>query len=64
METDYLIFIGIFKKMRDHLQIDPLPNLSESPPQEPPLNKKAYVDRSGFTGKPVKNEGFNDPRGA
>ena len=50
--------------MRDHLQIDPLPNLSESPPQEPPLNKKAYVDRSGFTGKPVKNEGFNDPRGA
>ena len=22
-----------------------------------------YVDISGFTGKPVKGEGFNDPRG-
>ena len=44
--------------MREHLQIDPLPNLSESPL----LDKKAYVDISGFTGKPVKGEGFNDPR--
>ena len=47
--------------MRDHLQIDPLPNLSEV--VDPPLNKKAYVDISGFTGKPAKGEGFNDPRG-
>ena len=33
---------------------------------DPPLNKKeyiVYVDISGFTGKPVKLEGFNDPRG-
>ena len=47
--------------MRDHLKIEPLPNLSESP--DPPLNKKAYVNISGFTGKPVKGGGLNDPRG-
>ena len=43
------------------MQIDPLPNLSESRPSpgvvDPPLNKKAYVEISGFTGKPVKGEG-------
>ena len=44
--------------MRDNLQIDPLPNLSESP-----RGSAAYFDISGFTGKPVKGEGFNDPRG-
>ena len=57
--------------MRDHLQIDPhpLPSLSESPLLEPWIRlwtKKVYivyVDISGFTGKPVKGEGFNDPRG-
>ena len=43
----------------------PLSNLSESPlgVVDPPLNKKAYVDISDFTGKPVKANGFNYPRG-
>ena len=56
--------------MRDHLQNDsPLPNLSESPLLESWIRlwtKKAYilyVDISDFTGKPVKRDGFNDPRG-
>ena len=48
------------------MQIDPLPllpNLSYLTPGvvDPPLNKKAYVDISGFTGKPVKGEGLKRP---
>ena len=31
---------------------------------DPPLNKKAYVDISGFTEKPVKGEDFNDHEGS
>ena len=57
---------GYSRKMRDHLQIDPsLIYLNPSPGVvDPPLNKKAYVDISGFTGKPVKGEGFNDLEGS
>ena len=40
-------------KMRDRLQIDPLPTLSESV-VDPPSNKKAYVDISDITGKPTE----------
>ena len=40
------------RKMRDHLQIDPLPYLSEPP--FPPLNKKANINISDFTEKPVR----------
>ena len=50
--------------MRDQLQIhNPLPSPGVV---DPHLNKKAYimhVDISGFTGKPVEGEAFNDPRG-
>ena len=55
--------------MRGHLQIDLPPKfiwILSPGVVDPPLNKKAYivyVDISGFTGKPVKGEGFNDPRG-
>ena len=31
---------------------------------DPPLNKKAYVDISGFTGKPVEGDGINDHEGS
>ena len=52
--------------MRDHLQIAPPPKFIWIPSPgvvDPPLDKKVYVDISGFTGKPVKGEVLNDPRG-
>ena len=62
--TDFIIFIAMFKKNeRSSANLHPLPS---SGVVDPPLNKKAYimhVDISGFTGKPVKGEGLNDPRG-
>ena len=67
--TDYFILWGYSRKVRDHLQIDPPPSsliylnpLSWSRFVDPPLNIKAYGNYSGFTGKPVKAEGVNDPR--
>ena len=60
-------FIGIFNKNeRSSVNRSPPPKFIGIPSPgvvDPPLNKKAYVDSSGFTGKPVKGESFNDPRG-
>ena len=63
--TDYFIFIGIFKK-NERSSANRSPSLIYLNPlswsRGSAFEQKAYVDISGFTGKPVKGEGFNDPR--
>ena len=52
--------------MRDHLQIAPPPSLINLNPlswSRGSAFEQKSVDISGFTGKPVTGEGFNDPRG-